>query len=404
MQSTGHSNTGILAKAAALLVVLGTSATALAQTPSVEIYGFGQADAIIDFNQNNPSWYDTSRPSRLPSFEDEFGKDGHFYLSARQSRFGVKASAPPASGPAFAQFEFDLFGVGVDAGQTTIRLRHAYGQWRTIGAGQTNSVFMDGDVFPNTLEYWGPNGMLYFRNVQVYWRPIDDGKTRATIAVENPGASGDGGVYADRIQLQNVTARFPMPDFTGEYRVGRNWGYVEGAGLIGQVKIDDNLDDGLDLNETATRWGISLSSNVKPTPNDTLRLQYVFGEGIANYFNDAPIDVAAKTTSDPSKPLEADALGIQGITAYLDHNWNSKYSTAIGYSRVDVDNSNAQSPSAYKAGQYVSANLLHTPAPNVMMGGELLWADRKNNSDGFSSSDLRLQFSFKYSFSQKFGG
>ena len=34
--------------------------------PSVEIYGFGQADAIADFNQNNPDWYDTVRPSRLP--------------------------------------------------------------------------------------------------------------------------------------------------------------------------------------------------------------------------------------------------------------------------------------------------------------------------------------------------
>ena len=35
-----------------------------------------------------------------------------------------------------------MFGVGPDAGQTTIRLRHAYGQWRQIGAGQTNSQFM----------------------------------------------------------------------------------------------------------------------------------------------------------------------------------------------------------------------------------------------------------------------
>jgi len=26
---------------------------------------------------------------------------------------------------------------------------------------------MDIDVFPNSLEYWGPNGMIFFRNVQV---------------------------------------------------------------------------------------------------------------------------------------------------------------------------------------------------------------------------------------------
>jgi hypothetical protein len=35
----------------------------------------------------------------------------------------------------------------------------------------------------------------------------------------------------------------------------------------------------------------------------------------------------------------------------------------------------------------------------VMMGGEFQWANRRNFSDGFRTSDYRLQFSFKYSFS-----
>ena len=30
---------------------------------------------------------------------------------------------------------------------------------------------MDPDVFPNSLEYWGPTGMVFFRNVQVRWMP-----------------------------------------------------------------------------------------------------------------------------------------------------------------------------------------------------------------------------------------
>ena len=34
---------------------------------TLEIYGFGQADAIVDFKQNNPDWYDVNRPSRLPA-------------------------------------------------------------------------------------------------------------------------------------------------------------------------------------------------------------------------------------------------------------------------------------------------------------------------------------------------
>ena len=51
------------------------------------------------------------------------------------------------------KFEFDMFGVGSDEGKTTIRLRHAYGELGQFLAGQTNSLFMDIDVFPNTIDY-----------------------------------------------------------------------------------------------------------------------------------------------------------------------------------------------------------------------------------------------------------
>src|SRR5438045_2352016 len=70
------------------------------------------------------------------------------------------------------QSEFEVFGPGVDEGQTTFRLRHAYGELGAFGAGQTWSPFMDPDVFPNSLEYWGPTGMVFFRNVQLRWMPI----------------------------------------------------------------------------------------------------------------------------------------------------------------------------------------------------------------------------------------
>src|SRR5262245_13362833 len=82
------------------------------EKPTLEIYGFGQADAIGDFKQNNPDWFDVNRPSRLPSFANEFGHDGHFYLSPRQSRFGAKGTLPTANGDVTATFEIDMFGVG----------------------------------------------------------------------------------------------------------------------------------------------------------------------------------------------------------------------------------------------------------------------------------------------------
>ena len=233
---------------------------------TLEIYGFGQADAIADFKQNDPKWYDVNRPTKLPAFDKQFGEDGRFYISPRQSRFGAKGEIPTANGPVKAQFEFDMFGVGGDAGNTTIRLRHAWGQWNHIGAGQTNSQFMDVDVFPNVIDYWGPNGMLFFRNTQVFYEFKNDDKWQAAAAIEAPGASGDAGVYADRIELQNIKPRFPMPDITGHVRMKGKKGYIQVGGIVRKISYDDTLpNDPFDLSGSVTGWGFSFSSNVNAT-------------------------------------------------------------------------------------------------------------------------------------------
>ena len=40
----------------------------------------------------------------------------------------------------------------------------------------------------------------------------------------------------------------------------------------------------------------------------------------------------------------------------------------------------------------------------MLAGAEFIWGSRENYSDGFSTDDYRLQFSFKYNFSTMLGG
>jgi hypothetical protein len=372
--------------------------------PSMTIYGFAMLDIGQNFNQIHPDWYDTMRVTKLPSLTHEFGKDNSTFAGVRQSRFGVKTSSSTALGELKTQFEFELFGTGVDSGQTTFRLRHAYGELGQFGAGQTWSVFMDPDVFPNSLEYWGPTGMVFFRNVQVRWMPIQ-GETNLTLALERPGASGDAGIYADRIELQSIKARTPLPDFTGAYTYGQKWGYVRVAGALRKISWDDVLADQFELSGSAVGWGLNFSSNLKPTPNDVIRLQLVYGKGIENYMNDAPVDIGiVNNLGNRVTPILGEPLPILGTVVFLDHTWNTKFSSTVGYSRTDISNTDAQAPNAFKEGQYALGNLLYYPAPNVMVGGELQWGRRSNFSDGFSADGVKVQFSFKYNFSVKVGG
>ncbi|BCS31168.1 hypothetical protein TBR22_A03680 [Luteitalea sp. TBR-22] len=373
--------------------------------PHAEIYGAAMLDIGYDFKQINPDWFDTMKVTQLPKSPREFGEDGRTYAGVRQSRFGVKTGTPTALGELTTWFEFEMFGVGVDAGQTTFRLRHAYGELGAFGAGQTWSAFMDIDVFPNSIEYWGPTGMVLFRNVQVRYMPVR-GTHDVVLAVERPGASGDEGPYGDRIQVQNVQTRNPLPDFTGAYKyTGDGWGYVRVGGALRRLQWDDLLEDQFTLGGNAVGWGLNLSANVNAGKRDVLRLQFVFGEGIQNYMNDAPVDVAIQNNfADPRRPLLGKPLPVTGLVAFLDHKWSNRWSSTVGYSRTDIDNTDGQTADAYGTGQYALLNLLHYPAPNVMVGGELQYGRRTNAFDGFSADGLKLQFSFKYNFSWKLGG
>ena len=390
-----------------------TSTTTTAQTTPpadesktrMDIYGFTMLDAIFDFEKNNPDWFDTVRPTKLPAFADEFGKDRHFYESVRQTRFGVKTYTPTKYGELKTIFEFELFGVGVDAGQTTFRLRHAYGELGQFLAGQTWSPFMDPDVFPNSIEYWGPNGMVFFRNVQVRWQPVHNENHQVMFALERPGASADLGAVAARDILQGVKFRFPAPDVSARVRYGGKRTYIQFAGIGRYIAWSDTAPTAItNLTGHTFGWGAHVSSNIGLDKKDAVKWSVVYGHGVENYMNDAPVDIAPKVTTNIHRPITGDPLPVLGIVAFYDRYWSEKWSTSIGYSLVNIDDVPLQLPDSFRRGQYGLVNLLYYPVKDAMAGAEFQWGRRQNFADGWVYDDYRVQLSFRYNFSFKFGG
>jgi hypothetical protein len=370
---------------------------------SLDLYGFVMTDTGYDFGQTDPIWFDVMRPTKLPSSTNQFGGDGNAYFSVRQTRFGVKTSTPTGLGDLKTQFEFELFGTGVDAGQTTFRLRHAYGELGQFGAGQTWSPFMDIDVFPNSLEYWGPNGMVFFRNIQIRWMPIRSDSTRLMFALERPGASADQGIYSGRIELEGIKPRFNLPDFSWQARATREWGYVQLAGIFRKIGWVHTNTAPPNLSGTAFGWGLNLTSNLKFTTKDVGRFELVYGHGIENYMNDAPVDIGIKNNfGNQVTPIQGMALPVLGVVSFLDHAWSEKFSSSLGYSMLNIENSDAQKPSDFHQGHYALTNLLYHPIPPVTIGGEFQFGRRVNFSDRFNVNDYRMQLSLKYDWKKDF--
>lgn len=361
---------------------------------SMEIYGFAQLDAIQDLDRVDPNWKDGFRPSKIPTTEGAFGGDGQSSLSVKQSRFGVQGTVPTGGERESLdyKFEFDLFGVGADEGQTTFRLRHAYGRWGPVLAGQTHSLFMDINVFPNTIDYWGPSGMVFLRNPQLRWTPWSDGSSHAALAIEKPGNDIDPGQIREfDPQLgENLQGDNEVPDFTARWRTAGDWGHFQTAGILRRVGFETRGTPGNEPSGDETGWGINLSTNINVFDRDRVVGQVVYGEGIASYMNDGGTDLAPGDSGAETVPLT-------GVVAYYDHYWNDRWSSAIGYSFTEVDNTSLQTGDAFHKGEYASVNLLYFPGANLLFGGELLWGQRTDDN-GASGEDTRFQFSAKYNF------
>lgn len=373
---------------------------------NLELYGFVQLDAIQDFKRVNPDWDATLRPSRIPTQDGQFGGNGQSVFSIRQSRLGAKATGTVAGKPYEVKFEFDLYGTGVDAGQTTFRPRHIYAKWGPFLAGQTNTLFMDGDIFPNVLDYWGPTGMVFVRTPQLRWTFLNGGGWEAAVALEHPSDDIDPGrirVFDEDIAA-NIQGDEQLPDLTAAVRYGGDWGHVRLAGILRKIGFETRGTTGNEPDGHETGWGLNATTAIKlglATP----RLGIVYGRGIATYMNDGGMDLApsVSTIIAPGTIIlvpEAEAVKLLGISAYVDFQWAKQWSSAVGYSFTKVDNTNFQDPDAFHKGEYASANLLYTPVENVLAGVEFLWGRRTDNN-GDDGTDLRMQASFKWSFSSK---
>jgi hypothetical protein len=387
-----------------LLLFLPFCSSAQADKNYLELYGFILTDGGYNFNSIDPDWYDVMRPTKLPKIKNEFAPDGNYFIGVRQTRLGVRSNSKTVMGNLKTQFDFDFFGFGKDVGQTTIHLVNGFAQLGKFIAGQTPSTFMDVEVFPVTLDYWGPSSRVFFLNIQLRYTPVYTSKQRFAIALERPGASRDGTNYAPLIDIQHVRPHLPLPNLVMHYRHDWKWGYTQVAAIAKCIQWNDISDTATyDLSGGALGWGFTMSSVINASKRLRFKLQGEYGEGFENYMADPSPDIALETNpGNATSPYKGKALPAAGFLSFVEVDWTPKLRSSLGYSMISIQNTTLQSPDAFRKGQYALINLRCYPVDNVLVGIEYQYGKRNNFSDGFSSAANKIQFSFKFNFSQRF--
>jgi hypothetical protein len=112
---------------------------------------------------------------------EEAGKEPRFVLTAIPSRFNLDLRTPTGVGAMRAFIEGDFAGDG-----RLFRLRHAYGQWKSLVIGQTWSTFADPEAEPDGIDFEGLNAIALFRQPLVRWTKPLGARFSLAAAVENP--------------------------------------------------------------------------------------------------------------------------------------------------------------------------------------------------------------------------
>jgi hypothetical protein len=231
----------------------------------------------------------------------------------RQTRFGVDATIPTDIGELKTKLEFELYGTGSDEGKTTPRLRHAYGEIGSFLAGQTWSTFMDIDVFPNTIEYWGPPSMIFWRNIQLRYTALRNETSSVAVALESPASAIDDGRAESIAPELALNGKTQYPDLTAHWRTNGDWGHAQIAGILRSVGYENlNSADG-EPSGSKTGYGINASGSYKVWDKGTIKAQLAWGKAIASYFNDGGIDLAGDGNQ------QAETLAILGWLLFYDH-------------------------------------------------------------------------------------
>ncbi|HEY6513137.1 MAG TPA: DcaP family trimeric outer membrane transporter [Burkholderiaceae bacterium] len=359
----------------------------------VEIYGQAMADAIYDFKKMNPSYAATLRPSQIPIFcpgSPGCGDDGQFTFSIRQSSLGVRGFIPTAYGLVKTDLAFDLFG---SDGGTNIHWLRAWAEMGMYGVGQYDSNFMDMSVFPNTIDYWGPPGMVFVRNPQFRITPFSGNGMTVAVSLEAPNSVIDTGkvTEVDPALGAGIASRNRFPDLVGSFRYEGDWGHVRAAALVRQVGFHNTASaDGEPSNEK-TGYGLNLSGTWKVFGFGQLNWQAVTGKAIASYMNDGGIDLA------PNASLQAETVRSQGYLVYYNHNWTDKWTSSVGFSQHKQSNTDGQFNTAFRRGSYGSLNVLWAMSKNVTTGAEYIWG-KNEAKDGSSATDERVQWSTRVTF------
>jgi hypothetical protein len=351
---------------------------------SFRFRGFVRLTGLYDFNPIGSR--DDFVTNSIP-VPQQSGQNNNF--SARYSRIGLDTWTPTPlwEWNVHTFIEADFFNgpaQAVGGGSNPFRLRFAFIDFGYFRVGQQNTVFMDGNAFPTTVDFAGPRGLINQRRASARMTlPLCD-ELYWAVGVEQPFSDITTNGLGTNIQ--------DMPDFATHLRYEADLGHVQLSGIVRSIEFQPTLGQatrkvgwGLSASTVFHPWALLTCSNPVRSSNPTglersrILLQYSFGWGIGRYIQ----DMAGQGLDGQVDPTNGSfhTLYATGWSASYEHWFTERWLTNVTYSQDYNATAPDQPATSYIGAKYFTVALWYIPIRNMSIGFEYVWGERKNLDD-----------------------
>jgi len=307
-----------------------------------------------------------------------------FNATTKGSSLSAEMRAPHLPGSPRFVYNNDFFGSG---GGMAYRLKQLYGTIYNFTAGFTFSVWEDPDIWPDTVDFEGPNSTIFARQPTARYMVKLGDEWQFNVGLQQPGSEID-------TTNTDATAVNHLPDVGFNIRwEGAKRGHVQIASMFRQLGANSPTMG----EQTTTGWGINASAGLNVFERDSLQLQATYGDGVFRWANDnftyggfAGGDAAFTATGD---------LKALTYTAYLfgyTHRWSDVLRSTVSYGHVHLSSEASQSGVAYHETTYASGNVMWQVRKRLTLGFEVLYGE-KVQKDNASGDVWRFQTGMVYS-------
>jgi hypothetical protein len=349
-------------RATATVAVLGMASQAhafdfKAGDVDASVYGYARLSMSYDIDENLANNVQSANPNSITG--SDIG--GHFGASAAQSRIGVKATN--ANG-----VKFNIEG---DFAPGNFRLRHGYGSYKGVLAGQTWSNYNSFVGSTPTLDF---NGIVGNAGYQARTAQLRYTTGAMSFSVEDPQSS-----------VNSPAALDSTPAFTARFENSSGgMGFSAGA-VVKQNSYDDGTND-----DSTLGFGVFGAASFAISDMFSIRGALNYVDGATNYlYLSGGSDAVVQGTSLENNSGMGGTLGTS-----IKLGGGSSINVAYGMTTLDDENLAA---SDTEANQNLFVNYMWTPVQNVMMGVEYGYFENEKQS-GASEDASRVMFAAQYNF------